>query len=131
MTFESYLQLHTMCTITEQAVLVALFCEIIVVLWHDENAKIGAFLCEVLLCGAFVATDVMSAMGPVMTGLTYTMIISFMTKLIVMEISLSSYIRHRRLVSRCKLACRQNLSADDICLACQAYCRQVKQKRII
>lgn len=128
MTFESYLQLHTMCTITEQVVLMTLFCEVVVILWGDENAKIGAFLYEMSLCGVFVMTDVASAMGPVMTGLIYIMIISFMIKLIIMATHLPVIVRHRRLVSRCKLACRQNLSADDICRICQAYCQQVKQK---
>ena len=128
MTFESYVHLHNMCTIAEQLILVTLFCEILVVLWDDENAKIGAFLCEMALCGAVVMTDVMSAVGPIMTGLTCAMTIDFMAKLTVMAIKLPSIVRHRRLISRCKRACRQNMSAKDICLICQQYCRQVRQK---
>ena len=127
MTFESYVYLHNMCTIAEQLILVTLFCEAFVILWDDENAKISAFLCETALCGAVVMTDVMSAMGPVMTGLTYTMIISFVIKLLVIAANLSAARRHQVLVNRCKRACKQNMSADDICLICQAYCRQVRQ----
>ena len=130
MTFEDYLQLHTMCTVTEQVVLVTLFCEIVVILWGDENAKIGAFLCEMSLCGTFVMTDIMSAMGPVMTGLTYAMIITFTIKLTIMATHLLSFIKHYKLVNRCKQACEQNQwSAEYICQICQAYCRQVRQKK--
>ena len=127
MTFESYVYLHNMCTIAEQVVLVTLFCEIIALLWDDENAKIASSLCETALCGVYVMTDVSNYMGPVMTGLTYAMIISFVIKLLVMAAHLSAARRHQVLVNRCKAACRQNLSADDICLICQQYCRQVRQ----
>lgn len=133
MTFESYLQLHTTITVVEQVVLVTLFCEIFVIVWNDENAKIGAFLCEMSLCGVLVVTDISNYMGLVMTGLTYAVITSFITKLIVMAAHLPAIVRHRRLVSRCKRACEQKqqpLSADDICRICQAYCRQVKQKNL-
>lgn len=129
---QSYFQLHNQLMIVEQVILATLFCEVLVMIYRDENAKIGAFLCEMSLCGAFVATDVMSAMGPVMTGLTYAVIISFITKLIVMAAHLPATVRHYRLVSRCKRACEQNKwpkMAEDICLICQAYCRQVKQKK--
>lgn len=131
MTLESYLQMHTMCTVAEQVVLATLFCNLVNIIWNDENAKIGAFLCEMMLCGIYVATDVMFVMGPVMTGLTYIMIISFITKSIIMTARLLAAVRHYKFVSRCKQACEQNqrpLSADDICRICQAYCRQVKQK---
>ena len=133
MTAINYLQVHNMCTITEQLILVTLVCEILVVLWDDENAKIASSLCEAALCGAAVITDVMSVMGPVMTGLTYTITVSFVIKLTVMAIKLSAIVKYRRLISRCKRACRQNkqtLSAEDICLICQQYCRQVRQKKL-
>ena len=126
MTFEGYLQQSTMVLVTEQVILITLFCEIIALLWRDENAKIGAFLCEMSLCGAVIMTDVM---GPVMTGLIYAMIISFVIKLLVIAVHLSAARRHQVLVNRCKRACRQNMSADDICLICQQYCRQVRQKK--
>lgn len=131
MTLESYLQMHTMCTVAEQVVLATLFCEVLAILWGDENAKVSAFLCEMSLCGIYVATDVMFVMGPVMTGLTYAMIISFIIKVVIMAAHLPAAIRHCRLVNRCKRVCEQNrrvLSADDICRICQAYCRQVRQK---
>ena len=128
---QNYFQLQNQLMNVEQVILATLFCEILVIIYSDEDAKIGAFLCEMSLCGAFIMTNVMSAMGPVMTGLTYTMIIRFIIKLIVMTSRLPVIVRHRRLVKRCKKACEQSkwpTMAEDICLICQAYCRQVRQK---
>lgn len=128
---QGYFQLQNQAVNVEQVVLATLFCEVLVIIYSDEDAKIGAFLCEMALCGTYVMTDVASVMGPVMTGLTYVMIISFIMKLIVMVTCLPAIVRHRRLVKRCKKACRQNqwpTMAEDICLICQAYCRQVRQR---
>lgn len=128
---QSYFQLQNMLMIVEQVILMTLFCETLVIVYRDENAKIGSFFCQASLSGAIIATDVVSAMGPVMTGLTYAMIISFIIKVVIMAAHLPAIIRHYRLVRRCKQVCKQNkwpTMAEDICLICQAYCRQVKQR---
>lgn len=130
MTFEGYLQQTTMVLITEQLILVTLFCEVIAMIWRDENAKVGAFLGEMVLCGVYI-TNITSIMGPVMTGLITLMIARFIIRVVAMVVHLPAAFRHYKLVSRCKRACEQNrrtLSADDICRICQAYCRQVRQK---